>query len=258
MSFYQAVFLAIVQGLTEFLPISSSGHLVIFQKMFRLEPPILFDVFVHVGTLLAVIVFFRKEIKNWLRGLVRRQKQDWLFLYLLFLGSLPAGLLGWFLNDQIESIFNSLKLVAYSLLFTSFLLFLTALFKNKIKKKTVGQINWKDSLLIGFFQAIAILPGVSRSGATIAAGLFRKFDQKLAFQFSFFLAIPAILGALFLQLSKINNGFALMPQSILGMIVAAVIGYFSLLILRKILIKSYFWVFGFYCFLVGIFLLIIS
>jgi len=132
------------------------------------------------------------------------------------------------------------------------------LFKNKIKKKTVGQINWKDSLLIGFFQAIAILPGVSRSGSTIAAGLFRKFDQKLAFQFSFFLAIPAILGALFLQLSKINNGFALMPQSILGMIVAAVIGYFSLLILRKILIKSYFWVFGFYCFLVGIFLLIIS
>jgi len=258
MSFYQAVFLAIIQGLTEFLPISSSGHLVIFQKMFELEPPILFDVFVHVGTLLAVMIFFRKEIKDWLKGLIHKQKQDWFFLYLLFLGSLPAGLLGWFLNDQIESIFNSLELVAYSLLFTSFLLFLTVLFKNKIKKKTVSQINWKDSLLIGFFQAIAILPGVSRSGSTIAAGLFKKFDQKLAFQFSFFLAIPAILGALFLQLGKISNGFALMPQSILGMGVAAVVGYFSLLILRKILIKSYFWLFGFYCFLVGIFLLVIG
>jgi len=256
MSWWQAIFLSVIQGLTEFLPISSSGHLVFFQKIFGLKPPVLFDIFVHVGTLGAIIFFFRKELVKISQGIFKKDKNSWHLFWLIISGTIPAVIVGLFLNKEIERIFDSLKLVGISLLITSGLLISTKWFKQK-NKKNFQSLKWFDGLFIGFFQALAILPGVSRSGATIVGGLFQKLDRQNAFQFSFFLAIPAILGALILQIPNlINHRFDLLNHSIFGMIIAGFVGYFSLKILKKVLLNFKLWFFGIYCFFLAIFLLI--
>ena len=256
MTWWQAIFLSIIQGLTEFLPISSSGHLAIFQKIFNLGTPVIFDIFVHVGTLLAIIFFFRKELGKILKGLLIKEKAAWRIFWLLLVGSLPALLVGLFLEQYLELIFSSLKLIAFSFFFTGMLLISTKFLKAK-RKKNLFSIKWLDALVLGFFQAVAILPGVSRSGSTIVSGLWRNFKRETAFQYSFFLAIPAILGALVLQMPDLKNQTSLfLSQSVLGLLVAFGVGLFSLKILKKILLNFQFWFFGFYCFLVGFLLLL--
>lgn len=249
MTYFQAFILAIVQGLTEFLPVSSSGHLVIFQKIFGLEPPVFFDVAVHVGTLLAVAVFFRNKLISMFSGLVKKDKDSLGLTWLLFVGTLPAIVVGLFLESQLEYIFNSLTLVGFSLVITAGLLFSTKIFKApKVPKAP----NWQDSLFIGFFQALAILPGVSRSGSTITAGLWRKIDQKQAFELSFLLAMPAIIGGLILEFPDLLAGRIDNPsQSLLGMLVAGGVGYLALVGLNKVLRERRLWFFGFYCLLLG-------
>jgi len=246
MSYSQAIILAIVQGLTEFLPISSSGHLVIFQKLFNLtEPPVLFDVLVHVGTLGAVLVYFRK-------GLIKiSQKTIWLVI----IGTIPAAIIGLLLQDYISQIFNSLKLVGVALLITGGLL-LSRRFKSLNRR--FNSLKWQDAIFVGCFQALAIIPGISRSGSTIVSGLWRKLDRKTAFQFSFYLAIPAILGALALQTPDLlYSSCGYLKQGILGMIIAGVIGCGALKILEKILISAKLWIFGFYCLVLGIIVLLV-
>ena len=241
MSYLQAVFLAMVQGLTEFLPVSSSGHLVIFQKLLGLEPPVLFDVLVHVGTLGAVVVYFRKE-------LFKLSRQT---IWLVVIGTVPAVVVGLLLQPYLVQIFDSLRSIGMALLITAGLLFLSQGFKPL--NKGFKQMGWSDGVLVGLFQALAILPGVSRSGVTIAVGLSRKLKRETAFRFSFFLAIPAILGALFLQMpTLILSPCGYLGQAILGMVVAGIVGYISLKILENFLLKAKFWVFGFYCLCLGI------
>jgi undecaprenyl-diphosphatase len=148
-----------------------------------------------------------------------------------------------------------LRLVGFSFLITSALLLATKFFKNKSNKDS-KTMKWFDALVIGLFQALAILPGVSRSGATLSGGIFRKIDRARIFQFSFFLAIPAIIGAVVLQIPEIiKSQFNLLNQSILGMLIAGFVGYFSLNFLKKVLINSQLWFFGIYCFLIGFLLL---
>lgn len=256
MTWWQTIFLSIIQGLTEFLPISSSGHLAIFQKIFNLGTPVIFDIFVHIGTLLAIIFFFRKELGKILKGLLIKEKASWRIFWLLVVGSLPALLVGLFLEQYLELIFSSLKLIAFSFLLTGIFLISTKFLKTK-RKKNLSSIKWLDALVVGFFQAVAILPGVSRSGSTIVGGLWRNFNRETAFQYSFFLAIPAILGALVLQIPDLKNqGFLFLSQSVLGLLVAFGVGFFSLKTLKKILLNFQFWFFGFYCFLVGFLLLL--
>lgn len=255
MSFWQALFLAIVQGITEFLPVSSSGHLAIFQNIFHLKEVIIFDIFVHVGTLISILFFFRKELIDITKGLFKKDKDNWHLFWLLVIGTIPVVIVGLLLNKCIEVIFSSIRLIGVSFLITSFLLLLTIFLKEK--KLSFKKIGWLDGLIVGLFQAIAILPGVSRSGSTMVGSLARGFKRELAFEFSFLLAIPAILGALVLQTPDLGNGeFRLAGQSILGMIVAGIVGYFSLKILKKILLNSRLWVFSFYCFLLGLILII--
>jgi len=257
MFWFQAIFLAIVQGLTEFLPISSSGHLVIFQKIFGLAPPVLFDILVHVGTLGAIIFFFREDLVKILQGISKREKDSWHIFWLVVIGTIPAIIIGLFLQRDITQIFDSLKLVGVALLITSGLLISTRWFK--LLNRQFNQLNWKDALIVGLFQALAILPGVSRSGSTIVAGLSRKMNRETAFQFSFLLAIPAILGALTLQIPElINSQFNYLNQAIGGMVIAGIVGYFSLVILKRFLVKSQLWIFGIYCFLLGTIILIFS
>ncbi len=259
MSWFQVFFLSIVQGLTEFLPVSSSGHLVLFQKIFGLEPPVLFDVFVHVGTLGAILFYFKRELKKLIEGIFKKENKSLYFLFLIVVGTIPAVIVGLLLEKRIEVIFDSFRLVGISLLITGLLLLLTNIFKDKLKKGKVVSSNWKDALFIGIFQALAILPGISRSGATISAGLFRRFGRDLAFKFSFFLAIPAIIGALILQIPDlVSSSSYLINQALIGMVIAGIVGFFALKILRKVLVSSKLHIFAIYCLLLGVGVLLFS
>ena len=247
MSYPQAIFLAIIQGLTEFLPISSSGHLVIFQKLFGLNPPVLFDILVHVGTLGAIIAYFLKPLS-------KISKHT---LLLVVIGTIPAVVVGLFLQTYITQIFDSLKLVGVALLMTAGLLLVSKRFK--LLNRRFKYLKWQDALFVGIFQVLAILPGVSRSGSTIVAGLARKLDRETAFRFSFYLAIPAILGALALQIPDLIDGQVnYLSQGILGMIIAGAVGYEALKILEKTLLGAKFWLFGIYCLVLGIVILLFS
>lgn len=249
MTFFQAIFLAIVQGVTEFLPISSSGHLVLFQKLFRLtEPPVLFDVLLHLGTLMAILVFFRKElcllVKEW-----KRKKNQWMFL---IIGSIPAAFFGFLLNHKIVAIFDSLKLVSVMWVGFGILLLATKVLKVKEETRNSEKVVWKDAFVVGLFQALALFPGVSRSGSTIIGGLWRKFSKETAFYFSFLLSIPAILGAVFLKLADGSVEGTNLWTGVIAMLIAGLVGYFSLKFLEKILKSDKLYLFGFYCLILGI------
>lgn len=246
MSYLQAIVLAIVQGLTEFLPISSSGHLVIFQKLLNFsEPPVLFDILVHVGTLGAILFYFRKE-------LVKISRKT---IWLIIVGTIPTVIAGLFLQAYISQIFNSLRLIGMALLVTGGLLLLSKRFK--LLNCRFKQLKWRDALFVGAFQALAILPGISRSGSTIVSGLWRKFDRETAFRFSFYLAIPAIIGALVLQAPDlIYSPCGYLGQGFLGMVIAGMVGYGALKMLEKTLLSAKLWLFGFYCLALGIIILL--
>lgn len=252
MSTVQAVFLAVVQGLTEFLPISSSGHLVIFQKIFGLDqPPVVFDISVHVGTLGAILVYFRREILNFWAH------KDLKLLALLVIGTMPVAIVGLLLEGRAEWIFDSWGLVGFSFLLTALILFSTR-FVRRENGKNKG-LKLGDVLVIGSFQALAILPGVSRSGSTISAGIWRGLKREEAFNLSFYLAIPAIFGAGVLQLDEVTR-FAPSDlfQAIVGMIVAGSVGYGSLKLLETVLKKGKLAWFSLYCGGMGLAILLLA
>lgn len=245
MSVPTAILLGFVQGLTEFLPISSSGHLVLLQNTLGFaEPPVFFDVLVHVGTLLAVLVFFRKELKEVIgeKVVVRG----------VLVGTVPIVVVGLAVQPFIEEIFGSLLLTGLAYFFTAGLLWWSRRFEstgtvlvNHVK------ISARSALVIGLFQAVAVLPGVSRSGSTIVGGLSQGFSREAAFKFSFYLAVPAILGALVLQIKDLTT-IALSAADLLGMLTAFVVGYAALLVLKKVLLSGKLYLFSFYCAFLGL------
>ena len=254
MNYYQVILLAIVQGLTEFLPVSSSGHLAIAQSFMRFEtPPVVFDVFLHFGTLLSILIIFHKRLVKILIGLFKKEKWAINIFILTLIGTLPAAIVGIFLSNYLELLFGSVKLVGVSFCITGLFLIFTKFFSKDVKN--FEKVSWKDSLLVGLAQALAIIPGISRSGATISSGLLRGLKSQTAFYYSFYLVIPAILGALLITVLEARQEriFQLeyLNQSLLGMFVSALVGIIALLILEKIIIKSKFWYFGIYCFIVG-------
>lgn len=247
MNILQAIALGLVQGITEFLPVSSSGHLVIGQKIFGLaKPPVLFDILVHIGTLLAVLVFFKNKFLKLSKKII----------CLILIGTVPAALAGLFLNQYAQTLFNSLKLVGVSLLATAFLLFSTKLLKAKTK--IFSQLNWQKAFIVGCFQALAILPGVSRSGSTIIGGLWTGLKKETAFDFSFLLAVPAILGALALQIPEISSNGDQLAMGFVGLITASISGFLSLKLFKQIVLKSKLYYFGFYCLVLGVGILLAS
>ena len=241
MTIAQAFFLGLLQGLTEFLPVSSSGHLVIGQHFFGFDqPPVVFDILVHLATALAIIIVMFPVLK----------KLRFNYLKLLFIASIPAGIIGLFLNSAIEQLFSSLVLVGLALLVTSAILFFTRFYQSSSKPK---QLTMPDAIVIGLFQALAIVPGISRSGSTISAGLFRHLNPVVAFEFSFLLSLPAIFGAQLLQLPHLNLTHPL--PLVIGFITAFVSGIISLLTLKKLVIKNKLNLFSWYCLFLGSFLL---
>ncbi len=244
----RVIILAVVQGLTEFLPVSSSGHLVVLQKIFGFsQAPVLFDILLHMGTLGAIIFYFRKGLAQILSTKI---------LWLVFLGTIPAGLVGFFFEKQIELAFDSFKAVGLAFLFTAGLLFSARWVKKP--NRHFNQLKWLDALFVGIFQAVAILPGISRSGSTIVSGLWRGVERETAFVFSFYLAIPAILGALVLKSGDLLvYSQTELIQGLWGMVIAGIVGFYSLKLLEKILKSAKFFWFGIYCLVLGIIILLV-
>ncbi len=246
----QAIILGIIQGITEWLPISSSGHLVIFQNLFNITPPIIFDISLHIGSLIVILTVFWKDIITLTKGVLRKEKTHLKFLAYLIIASIPIAIVGFFLNSYIKAIFNDLRTVGLSLLFTSLMLFLS-------KKAKANKLTLKNTYIIGMFQAIAILPGVSRSGMTISAGLIQGIKKQEVIKFSFLLFIPAIIGAALFEMRNISQ-VTNISAMLIGTIVSIITGIISLKFLIRIIKTNKFHYFGYYCFLLGIILLAIS
>jgi undecaprenyl-diphosphatase len=258
------VILGIVQGLTEFLPISSSGHLVLAEKIFNTHTEnIYLEVFLHFGTFMAVVIVFWKDISGIIKALWERvyskakdeDSKNYLNLfYCLVIGTLPAAILGLLFKNSVETSFKNSQLVSLMLMCTGFFLFLTRF--SKAKKDSVGFL---DSLIIGIAQSLALFPGISRSGWTISAGLFRRIKGNKAAEFSFLLSLPAILGASVLKLKESigqNLPSKTMTLYLSGALVAFLFGYFSIKFILRILKKGKLEYFGYYCIIIGILSLI--
>jgi len=261
MNLIETIILGIVQGLTEFLPISSSGHLVIFQKLLGIYANnIAFEVFVHFGTLLSVLVIYYRDITQMIssfcqaifhKNRIGRFQQDANLRWAIYIivGTLPAVIVGLLFNTFIEQIFHSTRLVGIALIVTALVLFLTRFLSIENKNLSVPK-----SLLIGFAQMIAILPGISRSGFTISAGLFSGINRNEAARFSFLLALPAILGATLLKLKDLLTlglqGLTWL-NLIVGLLIAFLVGYLAIRFLLRIIQSGKFSWFAPYCLVLG-------
>ena len=263
MTIIQSILLGIIQGLTEFLPISSSGHLVIIPKLLGWQIPaqeaFIFDVLVQVATLLAVITYFWPElltiIKAFIIGLVRRKPFADPFARLgwyLILATIPAGLIGLTIKNLVEQAFNSMAAAGFFLLVTAGLLLLAERLGNRTRK--MDQLNWIDAIWIGLFQALAIFPGVSRSGATMTGAMIRGLERPSSARFSFMMSIPIMLAAglsASVDLLSVPNLGSVLPIFIPGFVTAAVVGYISIRWLIRYLANHPLTVFSIYCAVIG-------
>ena len=251
-----------IQGLTEFLPVSSSGHLVVSQHLFGLKEPQLFlDVMLHLGTLLAILVVFWKDVwgiadgmRGGLLGSGDSEPAGILYRRLFWLvaaATIPTAVVGLLLKDHVESLFGSTTLVGGAFLVTGTILWCSKLARNNTKN--VNRISFGVAILIGLGQVLAITPGISRSGTTISVALLLGMDRGLATRFSFLMAIPAIMGAAVLQLRDISAiPFEILPAVAAGTLVAAVSGYVALKILMRVVTRGNFPLFAYYCWGIGI------
>lgn len=255
----QATILGIIQGITEFLPISSSGHLIFIPKWFGWpDQGLSFDAVVHVGTLLAVVVYFRKRLWNVFLSFFRKgnEYQDNRRLgFLLILSIIPAGLAGLFGKDWIEGNLRSPEIIAYGLIGWGILLGVADwMAKKQMQKKTTEHVGWKETLFIGCAQAIALIPGTSRSGITMTAGLFANLNKKTAAEFSFLMSVPIIALAGGLKIFElIRYGATEVSLLVLcvGFVVSALSGLVAIAGLMKIIEKWSFMPFVVYRIVVG-------
>lgn len=272
MTVLQALVLGTIQGLTEFLPISSSGHLIFIPKIFGWsDQGLAFDAIVHVGSLMAVIVYFREKIFNILRALLKNKAwnmkhgtSDLKRLgWLIVLTIIPAGLVGFFFNDWIESALRATWIIGVGLIGWGVLLGLADWYGKKLQQdkasKNLDKINWKQALFIGCAQAIALIPGTSRSGITMTAGLFSKLDKKSAAEFSFLMSVPIIaLGGGLKVIELIQQGMGDLSVLVLitGFVASAISGFLAIWGLMKIIQKWSFLPFVFYRIVVGLLILV--
>ena len=274
MTYLTAFLLGLVQGVAEFLPISSSGHLAIAQNLLHIEGagsvPEFFDVLLHLGTLIAVFAAYWKDIcemvVEFFRGigdLAHRSTPSPVpparrLILLIIVGTLPlfAGLP---IRKAVQGLGDNMVFVGAALIVTGFLLFLC----DRVRKghKTERSATWLDALLVGVGQAVATLPGVSRSGMTITAGCFAGYERRFAVRFSFLLSIPAVLGANILSIGdavKAGVNGAEVPMYLVGVVTAAVVGYLCIRLLKYVADKGRFGAFAYYCWAVGILTLVLQ
>lgn len=264
MTIWEAILLGIVEGVTEFLPISSTGHLTILEKLLGYSISgadiTAFTAIIQVGAVLATLLFFRKDIIRivtaWIKGLTHksdRQDADYRFGWAILLGSLPIGIVGLIFQHHIETTLRSLWVVAFALILWSGVMWVAD--RYAAQNRHEDAITWKDTLIMGAVQCLALFPGVSRSGATMSAGLFRGFDRVTVTKLSFFLSIPALLAAGTLQtlenIDTISNGVGWVP-TIVATAVSFVVAYISVAWLLKFIAKHSYSVFIWYRLTLGL------
>lgn len=287
MSFFDAMILGIVQGLTEFLPISSSGHLVILENLLniRTDTGVLFDVLLHFGTLLAICLVFKKDLFRMLveaihifqdltanlkiyisnkmhnaqvtpyRKILHNNYRT--LVVMILVSTIPTGIIGYLMRGLVDTWSSSLLVAGLGLLITAVLLFVVDNWQlgNKLPK----HITVPQALAIGICQGIGVIPGISRSGITITAGLLCGFRRSFAVRYSFLVSIPAILGAMILECGKLKSAsitWSLGFHYVAGMIAAAVVGYFTIRFMLNFVKRKRFRIFSAYCFIMGIIALV--
>ena len=269
MSILSSIFLGLVQGVAEFLPISSSGHLSLFQHFFGMasaDGNLFFDVLLHLGTLIAIFVYYWKDILGLLKELVhliqcifspkkrkemKRLPPNGRMILMIIIATLPLFVI-LPIKSKVEGLYGNTIFIGVALLLTGFLLFWSD--RMAKGKKTAKSATMLDALLVGVGQAIAVVPGLSRSGTTISAGLVRGFSRKFAVRFSFLMSIPAVLGANILSIGEaVQDGIdtSLLPAYLIGTAVAAVSGYFAIGLVNLLTNKGKFGNFAYYCWGIG-------
>lgn len=267
---WQAFILGVLQGLTEFFPVSSFGHLVVAQHILGIKEPLLvFDIILHLGTLAAIIVYFFNDLKMTLLDSFRilfrprlptfqerraQAKTEFPYLHVGFhilIAMIPITVAALLFYRPFESLFFNPKLVGICWTLMGILLIVSQRLPHG--QKTLEQINWKEALLIGLAQCAAITPGISRSGATILAAMALGFSRQNAAIFSFILLIPATIGAVLFEMKNTMNMLNLQPHAIwIGFLTSAIVGYFAIYILMQMVRYGRFYVFGYYCLLIGL------
>ena len=277
MTIVEGILLGLVQGVTEFLPVSSSGHLALMRAVFGSpvlkDYPLLFDVAVHAATILAVIIYFRREVLGVLGGFLviclsfskkyrprpgSQAAADRLLFVYVIIASVPTAIISVLLKDYVEKQLQNPVPVGLMLLITGIILYLTH--RHRDPGREIKQMNPIDAALIGIIQGIAVIPGISRSGSTIGCGIMMGLDRKLAARFSFLIAVPAVLGACILKLPELFNKSAagLVTPTLIGAAVAFVTGFVALVLLMQVLERRRLAYFAPYCWFVGLVAIIIG
>ena len=250
----EAALLGMIQGLTEWLPVSSSGHLVLAQELLDIEQPLMLDVVLHAGSLIVILLFLRTEIASILRAAWRRDftsESGKLAIYVI-VGTVPVALVGYFLHDVFEDLFGSALAVGVALLFTGLLLFCTRF------REGSRELGYGTSLLIGIAQAVALIPGISRSGATISTGLLSGIQKEKAFRFSLLLAVPAIAGAAVFEIASAADRSAQPLPLLLGAFVSMAVGYAAIYLLQRIVTHRQLHLFAYYCWAAGLAVIVLE
>lgn len=267
MDIIQAIIIGIVQGLTEFLPVSSSAHLVFTPYLLGTESGLAFDTLLHIGTLVAVVVYFWNDLVHMFKSFIAsladvphgkfreglREDQFKKLAWMVLLGTIPAGLAGVLFKGFFEGLFSNIPAVGAFLIITGFLLYVSEMVSRETRdKSSLKEMSIKNAMLIGVAQACAIAPGISRSGATISTGLFLGLERELAARFSFLLSIPAILGAALVQVHDILSLFDITTSvTVAGFIAAAISSYLAIKVMLKLISDRDLLVFAYYCWIVG-------
>lgn len=268
LSYLMAILMGIIQGVAEFLPISSSGHLALFQQFFGMRDVeseyMLFTVLLHFGTLISVLIVYWRDVVEMIRefflGIAALAGKDngappppaRRMVMLIIIATLPLFVMV-FLKDAVNAIFSNSIMVSLALLATGCILF----FSDRMAqgRKTAKNATVADALIVGCGQALAVIPGLSRSGTTISVGMMRGFDRSFAVRFSFLMSMPAIVGANILELKDaVESGInmAELPMYLVGVVVAAVVGYFAIRLVKMLSDKGKFGKFAYYCWVVGL------
>jgi undecaprenyl-diphosphatase len=252
-SYLEAFTLGVLQGVTEFLPVSSSGHLALLEHIVRLPEAqrLPLSAVLHIGTLGAVLVFFARRLGGIMSDCIaqtpERRRAGWRLVGFVALGSAPAAAAGLLFEERIEAVFSSPILVAVMLLVTG-----AFLFGTRLVRQNQARIGWGRAVLVGLAQAVAILPGISRSGATIAAGIYAGLAREQAFEFSLLLSIPAVFGATLLELRRIDLGRVSAAAVGLGTLMAFASGLGALVLLRRAVTGRRLYLFAYYLWVVGL------
>jgi undecaprenyl-diphosphatase len=252
MPFFVAIILGLIQGLTEFLPVSSSGHLVVAQYYLPgfTEAPLPFDVILHLGTLVALVIYFFRDIKHIAASFFRYNDVeavgDRRLGWLIVIGTIPAGVVGLCFKDQIETLFSNVSLVPYMFIVTAVLLFAGERLGRP--ERPIRSMRVRDAVIIGLLQAVAIMPGISRSGSTIAGGLMVGLEKDAAARFSFILSIPAVFGAFLLSLGDMTH---VTVSFVVGAAVACLVGLGAIWLTFRFVVNRRLWVFSLYLVVAG-------